>query len=135
MVFTTGATPELDVSGKFTAILQQSLIGTQKAEIAFLQATGGQVTGALLTKFQQGDVEKGSVEGHVSGKVLVLDPFYLDTSFGKFFVENGITTTCVDKNADKFADTCKGSFPFKFGGTTYTVNMTFNRLSLPKKDP
>jgi len=130
--FSTGGTPKFDVSGKWKAILKQAAIGTQTAEIAFLQAKGGKVTGALLTKFQQGDIDKGSVDGHVSGEKLILAPFYLDTTFGKFFIEKGITSTCTDGNNDKFADNCKGSFPFKFGGTNFQVAVEFKRLELPK---
>lgn len=133
--FETGGTPAFDVSGEWEITLEQTLIGKQKAKIAFVQATGGKVTGALLSKFDQGDVENGAVDGHVSGDTLVLHPFYLDSSFGKFFIDKGITAKCEDTSTPKdgFADAGSGSFVFAFGGTPYTVNVTLKRLKLPKQ--
>ncbi|MCO4761522.1 MAG: Ig-like domain-containing protein [Myxococcales bacterium] len=130
--FETGGTPAFDVSGQWKLTLQNQLVGKIGVDIALLMAKGGKFTGVLLDKFEEGNVGADAVAGVVSDKVLVLEPFYVDSQFGKFFVKDGIKSNMTDGNKDGYADAGVGSFDFKFGNTVYKVNVTWKRTALPK---
>ena len=133
--FETGGTPAFDVSGKWKLTLQNSLVGTFGVNIALIMAQGGKLTGVALDKIEEGNVGADAVAGVVSDKVLALEPFYIDSTFGKFFIKDGIKSDMVDSDADGFADKGAGSFDFKFGATVYKVTVTWKRLALPKTTP
>lgn len=133
--FDTGGTPAFDVSGKWKLTLKNSLIGTFGVNIALIMATGGKLTGVVLDSFDEGNVGADAVAGVVSAKVLALEPFYIDSTFGKFFIKDGIASDMIDANKDGYAEKGSGSFDFKFGATLYPVKVTWKRISLPKATP
>ncbi len=132
LAFETGGVPAFDVSGKWKLTLSNSLVGTIKINVALIMAQGGKLTGVVLDSFDEGNVGADAIGGVVSGKVLSLDPFYIDSQFGQFFVKDGIDSTMSDSDSDGFADLGTGGFDFKFGNTVYKVGVKWKRTALPK---
>jgi hypothetical protein len=131
VAFTTGGIPAFDVSGKWKMTLASPAIGKITVNVAVLMATGGKMTGVVLDNFDEGSIGADAITGVVSGTTLQLDPFYVDSQFGKFFVKDGFASTLEDTNADGFADKGKGDFEFKFGPTVYPIAVTWLRTALP----
>lgn len=125
--WTTGGIPETDVSGRFLVTLQTEVFGVApdpQAEVAALQSRGGNITGVLygVDEF----VELSHVEGVVSGRRLVLEPFLFDTEFGQFLVEQAFLEL-EDEDGDGFADTGTGTVSV----LGFEVPWTAVRLELP----
>ena len=115
--FITGGAPDMDVSGEWRATLRlsqldlQELVGISVGDVtgslALLQATGGNVTGVVLTEIDEADIDH--VRGVTSGSVMVLEPFRVPTDFGDLMVDGG-EFDLVDSDADGYADAATGFF-------------------------
>ncbi len=129
--FATGGVPETDVSGKWLATLQatQVLPGLidfdPQADIAFLQATGGNMTGVINSQFDVATISH--IEGVVSGMTMVLEPFLFDTDFGQIKLESGFAEM-VDENGDGWAEYGVG----EVSALGYTVPWFMHRVSIPE---
>ena len=130
--FSTGGVPAFDVSGQWKMTLQSPSVGTFGVNMALLMALGGNLTGVVLDNIQQGNLSADAVTGVVSGATLQLDPFYVDSEFGKFYVKDGFSSAMEDTNADGAADKGSGTFDFTFGGKAYPIKVTWKRTALPK---
>ena len=124
--FRTGGVPELDVSGTWDGHLEieEPLVAEVDGEFAFLQSSGGKVSGVILVDIDE--ITLSHFEGVVSGTTLVLDSFLLDTVIGLVLVESG-EVELIDNDDDGYADYGEGIL-FALG---YPINVTFYRLSLP----
>ena len=125
--FRTGGVPELDVSGKWTATLiaTEPIAGSIDATIALLQESGGNIAGVLVSSFDEAEVDH--VEGVVSGKTLVLEPFLFDSSFGQILVDGG-TVEMVDVEGDGWADSGAGTIT----ALGYVAQLLLVRQSYPE---
>lgn len=130
--FATGGVPAFDVSGQWKMTLQSPAVGTLGVQIAVLMALGGNLTGVVLDNFQQGNLSADAITGVVSGTTIQLDPFYVESEFGKLYVKDGFASTLEDTNADGFADKGSGAFDFTFAGKVYPIKVTWKRTALPK---
>ena len=106
-------------------------MGKIGVNVAVIMAKGGKLTGVVLDSFEEGNVGADAISGVVSGNKLVLEPFYVDSQFGKFFIKDGITSELEDVDKDGFADKGDGSFDFKFGNTVFKIDADWKRLALP----
>jgi YVTN family beta-propeller protein len=115
--FTVGGVPELDVSGDWEAHLlisesDLSSLGVGNVNfdvsggLSLLQATGGNITGVVTTRIDEGDVDH--VRGVTSGTTVVLEPFRAVTDFGDILVEES-EYQMVDDDGDGQADWGQGS--------------------------
>ena len=133
LTFTTGGVPGTDVSGQFRATLYASQVAPElinsdpEADIAFLQATGGNVTGVLNTVISVATISH--LEGVTSGMTLVLEPFLFDTDFGEIQLESGYIDL-VDEDGDGYADGGTGAV----SALGFTVPLSMVRTSTPGKD-
>ena len=132
VAFATGGTPAFDISGQWKMTLSSPTVGTIHVNVAVLMATGGKMTGVVLDQIDQASVGADAITGVVSGTTLQLDPFYVDSDFGKFYVKDGFASTLEDTNKDGFADKGKGAFDFKFGNTVFPISVGWKRTALPK---
>jgi mono/diheme cytochrome c family protein len=132
VAFTTGGTPAFDISGQWKMTLSSPTVGTITVNVAVLMATGGKMTGVVLDSIDQASLGADAITGVVSGTTLQLDPFYVDSDFGKFYVKDGFASTLEDTTKDGFADKGKGAFDFKFGNTVFPIAVTWKRTALPK---
>lgn len=130
--FTTGGVPAFDLSGKWKMTLSNATVGKINVNVAILQATGGKFTGVVLDNFDEGNVGADAITGVLSGATAQLDPFYVDSQFGKFYVKDGFASTMEDTDKDGFADTGAGAFDFKFGNQVFPIVVTWKRTALPK---
>ncbi len=132
VAFTTGGTPAFDISGQWKMTLSSPTVGTINVNVAVLMATGGKMTGVVLDQIDQASLGADAITGVVSGTTLQLDPFYVDSDFGKFYVKDGFASTLEDTDKDGFADKGKGAFDFKFGNTVFPISVGWKRTALPK---
>lgn len=132
IAFTTGGVPAFDVSGQWKMMLASKAVGQITVNIAVLMAEGGKMTGVVLDAFDQASLAADAITGVVSGKTLQLDPFYVNSDFGQFYVKDGFASTLEDSNSDGFADKGTGAFDFKFGETLFPIAVTWKRTALPK---
>lgn len=130
--FTTGGIPAFDLSGKWKMTLQNATVGKISVNVAVLQATGGKFTGVVLDNFDQGNLGADAITGVLSGTTAQLEPFYIDSQYGKFFVKDGFASTMEDSDKDGFADKGSGAFDFKFGNQVFPIVVTWKRTALPK---
>ena len=129
--FETGGLPQTDCSGGFDLELcEGSLGGCLKLPIALLQSEGGQVTGVVMDDNKQGTVDH--LEGVVDGMVLSLDPFIVQSIIGPIYIEESVALEMVDQDGDGFADVGNGSLPLELLGSTYHVEFSAVRTSLPE---
>lgn len=128
--FWTGDIPAFDVSGKWSLKGCEPQFGCANVTVAFLQATGGKITGVLVSDVSEAAVD--NVQGVVSADKMVLEPFVIQTDFiGEFFIKDPTTHTMVDTNSDGFADEGSGYYEVEFIGQKFGVNLTWKRNSLP----
>ena len=126
LAFRTGGLPETDVSGTWNGNLniQEPISASVSGEFAFLQSSGGKVSGVILVEVDE--ITLSHFEAVVSGTTLVLDPFLLDTSFGEIMVEGG-QADLIDLNGDGLADFGEGSLT----ALGLPVELTFERIKMP----
>ena len=125
VVFETGAEPLTDVSGAFVLSLENPLIGTYSFPTSFLQSRGGKVTGVVSDDFEEGGIDH--LEGNVSGTILVLDPFIVQTDFGDFPVPDGAELATEDYDDDGFADYGEGTILVEAFGGVFEIAATATR--------
>ncbi|MEZ4450382.1 MAG: Ig-like domain-containing protein [Nannocystaceae bacterium] len=119
--FATGEVALTDVSGPWRLDFSGMVSGS--IDLAFLQATGGKVTGALLQA--NGDIEFDNVQGYVAGERLYLRSFLADTPYGQVLVDS-IEVDLVDQDGDGYAESGHGSL-----FSIVTLDVTATRLALP----
>ena len=132
IAFTTGGVPAFDVSGQWKMTLASKAVGQIAVNIAVLMAEGGKMTGVVLDAFDQATLAADAITGVVSGTTIQLDPFYVNSDFGQFYVKDGFASVLEDSNGDGFADKGTGAFDFKFGETVFPIAVTWKRTALPK---
>lgn len=120
--FTTGGTPAFDTSGDWRWSVSGAVSG--EIDVSFIQGSGGQVSG--IVSDGGGLVEVDFVEGFVTGTLLVINPFLVDSSFGQIMTE-GVEATLEDTDGDGFADVGKGKIYTPF----VDLDVSFTRLGLP----
>jgi hypothetical protein len=128
--FRTGGIPETDVSGTWDGTLSvtQPIVGVVSGEFAFLQSSGGKVSGVILVEVDE--ITLSHFEAVISGNTLILDPFLLETMIGPVMVENG-EAELSDLDGDGFADYGQG-YLFALG---YPIDFTFERIKMPDGTP
>ncbi|MCA9658931.1 MAG: Ig-like domain-containing protein, partial [Myxococcales bacterium] len=119
--FATGEVALTDVSGPWRLDISGMVSGS--VDLAFLQATGGKVTGALLQA--NGDIEFDNVQGYVAGNTLFVDSFLADTLYGEVLVDS-IEVDLVDADDDGYAESGNGTLY-----SIVTLNVAATRLALP----
>ncbi len=119
--FATGQEALTDMSGAWRLSFSGQVSG--EIDIAFLQATGGKVTGALIEA--NGDIEFDNVQGYVAGTRLYIDDFLADTPYGEVLVDR-IELDLSDDNGDGYAESGVGQLY-----SIVTLNASATRLSLP----
>lgn len=120
ILFTTGRPPQLDVSGRFDVDVNTP-IGGGTIDVAFIQAQGGLVSGVLLDG--GGIIDIDHVEGSVSGLMLSLDAFPVQSIVGNIQVER-TELTLVDDNGDGYADRGEGAFITSIGPLPISARRT-----------
>ena len=128
--FRTGGLPTTDVSGTWMGTLDivKPIKATVTGEFAFLQSSGGKVSGVILVEIQE--ITLSHFEAVTSGNMLILEPFLLDTEFGQIMVEHG-EAELVDTDGDGYADYGEGSL-LALG---FPVDLTFTRVKMPDGTP
>jgi len=128
--FRTGGIPETDVSGTWdgTLAIEDPIQAVISGEFAFLQSSGGKVSGVILVEVDE--ITLSHFEAVVSGDTLVLEPFLLETVIGPVMVENG-EAVLSDLDGDGFADYGEG-YLFALG---YPIDFTFSRIKMPDGTP
>jgi DNA-binding beta-propeller fold protein YncE len=81
--FGTGEVPGTDINGGWELRITSPLDGT--IEGAFIQSTGGRVSGVIIES--DGLIDVDHVEGFVAGTKLILDPFLVNSEFGQVRVD------------------------------------------------
>jgi len=119
--FATGQDAQTDMSGAWRLEFSGEVQGS--IDLAFLQATGGKVTGALLAS--NGDIEFDNVQGYVAGTTLFIDSFLADTPYGEVLVES-IELDLSDSDDDGYAESGSGKLY-----SIVTLDAQATRLSLP----
>jgi DNA-binding beta-propeller fold protein YncE/mono/diheme cytochrome c family protein len=119
--FATGEVALTDVSGPWRLDISGMVSGS--VDLAFLQATGGKVTGALLQA--NGDIEFDNVQGYVAGNTLYVDSFLADTLYGEVLVDS-IEVDLVDADNDGYAESGNGTLY-----SIVTLSVAATRLALP----
>lgn len=119
--FSTGALPGTDVSG----IWHITVPGQGSLDMGFIQARGGQVTGARVDS--GGPIDFDNVRGHVAGTTFYMEPFLAEVA--GFDVEvSRLDVDLVDTDGDGFADEGTGRIETPF----LDLDAVFERVSLPE---
>ncbi len=119
--FATGQEALTDMSGGWRLNFSGEVSGS--LDIAFLQATGGKVTGALIEA--NGGIEFDNVQGYVAGTTLFIDDFLADTPYGEVLVDR-IELDLTDMDDDGYAESGTGKLY-----SIVTLDASASRLSLP----
>lgn len=124
--FETGAEPLTDVSGHFTLALSNPAFGEFAFPTSFLQSRGGKVTGVISDDFAEGGIDH--LEGSVSGTILSLDPFIVQSDFGNFPVPDGADLQTEDYDDDGLADFAEGIIIIEALGSEFVIDATATRI-------
>jgi hypothetical protein len=85
--FETGDIPEYDISGLWNLDLSAAGIGAASAQVAFIQSTGGRVSGTILESI--GGIDIDHIDGYVSGTTFFIEPLLAQTPFGEIQINSG----------------------------------------------
>jgi DNA-binding beta-propeller fold protein YncE/mono/diheme cytochrome c family protein len=123
IAFSTGEPPALDVSGVWRMSLPELPIG-DTLDMGFIQARGGQVTGARIDS--GGLIDFDNLQGHLSGSDMVIGEFVAIIEGFEVNVTE-MVVPLVDDDGDGYADRGTGDVVTPF----LPLRVSMERLSLP----